>query len=397
MTTDKNAAAEAGAFSHSKAIRRLLAAAALLAVAATLGFASPKKEAPAPSSSNPAATAPLVAAPGVLVTAVQAGSPADKAGVARGDIILEADGKTVNTPPELAAAINAKKAGDTLSLKLRHGDNEKTATVTLGAEAGRAWLGIEAEGGRFGFGRMPGYGRFGGNGFYNNGPGGNGPGLMLRASGAYISAVTAGSPAEKAGLAQGDVILSVDGTAIDAQHVLADLIAAKKVGDTVTLSVRSAAQAQPRDVQVTLGKNPDKDAPWLGLQYSLVGPGMGRMAPGLGGGGWGIQAAGVVVAQVTAGSPAEKAGIKNLDVITNVDGAAVTDPQQVVDAVAKHKPGDTLPVTVTRAGSSVDLSVVLGASPSDAAKAYMGVSMNDGGQRMMVPRGSTNGANPPTL
>jgi hypothetical protein len=68
-----------------------------------------------------------------------------------------------------------------------------------------------------------------------------------------------------------------------------------------------------------------------------------------------------------------------------------------VDAVAKHKPGDTLPVTVTRAGSSVDLSVVLGASPSDAAKAYMGVSMNAGGPRMMVPRGSTNGANPPTL
>jgi len=61
-------------------------------------------------------------------------------------------------------------------------------------------------------------------------------------NGAYVESVVAGSPADKAGLKQRDVILTVDGATVDAQHTLADLIAAKKVGDTVTLSVQSPSQ-----------------------------------------------------------------------------------------------------------------------------------------------------------
>ncbi len=389
--------------------RRLLAAAALLAIAGTLGAAAPNKEATTQSGT---AAAPLVASQGVLVTGVQAGSPADKAGIARGDIILQADGKAVDTPAALAETIAAKKSGDTLALKLRHGDAEKNVAATLGTQMGRAWLGIEAEGGRFGFGRMPGMGRLGDNRL------GNGRGLVLPGPGAFVAAVTAGGPAEKAGIAKGDVIVSVDGTAVDAQHALGDLIAAKKVGDTVTLSVQTGSQ-EARDVKVTLGRNPDKDAPWLGIQYTLVGPRIGRMMPGFGGPG--IVAAGVFVADVAAGSPADKAGIKVRDVITKVEGTAVTDPQQVVDIVAKHKPGDSLVVTVTHAadGSSADLSVALGANPSDASKAYMGVSMAAAQQRVFpalpraggtlpdasapdgsdgtAPDGSPIGSNAPTL
>ena len=378
----------------------LLAVVAVLAAAATVGTAAPNKEAAAPSSTQGGtAIAPLVAAQGVLVTGVQAGSPAAKAGIVRGDIVLEADGKAVNTPAELRTAITAKKSGDTLSLKVHHGDADKTVSVTLGTESGRTWLGIVTAGGgrglAYGYGQGLGRGPLGnrglGNpGFGNPGFGNPGFGMMAPAAGAYVAGVVAGGPAEKAGLAQGDVILSVDGTAIDAQHALGDLIAAKKVGDTVTLSVQSASQAQPRDVKVTLDKSPDKDAPRLGIQYTPVGPRIGRMMPGQGFGGRGLAVAGVFVADVAADSPAAKAGIKASDVITKMDGAAVTDPQQVVDAVAKHKPGDTVPVSVTRAadGTSADLSVVLGASPSDATKAYMGVSIGGAGnlQRRFIPR-----------
>jgi membrane-associated protease RseP (regulator of RpoE activity) len=259
--------------------RIILLAAALLAAVAALGTAGGKKEAPAPAGNGTSAS-PLVASPGVLVTAVQAGSPADKAGIQRGDIILEADGKAVNTPPELAAAIEAHKAGDTMALQLHHGDTEKTVSVSLTNQQGRAWLGIAAAGGKLGLGAGRGFGGFGYGGmggprFPGSGLGG-GPRMMLRGAGAYVTTVTAGGPAEKAGLVQGDLILSVDGTAVDRQHQLTDIIAAKKAGDTVTLSVQSAAQPQARDMTVTLGKNPDKDAAWLGIQYSLLGPRMGR-------------------------------------------------------------------------------------------------------------------------
>src|SRR5208283_1486246 len=76
-----------------------------------------------------------------------------------------------------------------------------------------------------------------GFGMRGNGPGMRGYGGMFAAEGALIESVATGSPAEKAGLKRGDLVLSVDGTTVDARAPLGDLVAAKKVGDTVTLSV----------------------------------------------------------------------------------------------------------------------------------------------------------------
>ena len=164
---------------------------------------------------------------------------------------------------------------------------------------------------------------------------------------------------------------------------------------------------QARDLAVTLQKNPDKDAPWLGVQYTMGLPLLGRGMPGPG------MMAGAFVADVTADSPAAKAGIKTRDLITRVEGTAVTTPQQVVDAVSKHKPGDTLVVTVSRPGDArdTDITVTLGQNPGDASKAWMGLSMSgfagprgpgsddrDGGGMMRQPQGPRGPeATPPTL
>lgn len=62
-------------------------------------------------------------------------------------------------------------------------------------------------------------------------------------NGAYItggsggqSAVISGSPADKAGLKEGDIITKVDGTSVDSTHPFASLIAQHSVGDKVTLT-----------------------------------------------------------------------------------------------------------------------------------------------------------------
>lgn len=56
--------------------------------------------------------------------------------------------------------------------------------------------------------------------------------------GAYIEEIIAGSPAEKAGLLEGDIITNIEGTKISEQGKgLADIIATKKVGDQVRLNV----------------------------------------------------------------------------------------------------------------------------------------------------------------
>ena len=320
------------------------------------------------------------------MVAVQPGSPAEKAGIKRGDIILEANGAKVNDAPQLRQAVADRAAGDKLSVKLRHGDAEKTLSVTIGTQDGRAWIGILPLPGRgpgmmddqdFGLG-MRGYGP----GMRGGGPGRQGPdgfGPMFPAEGALVESVAAGSPAEKAGLKKGDLILSVDGTTVDERNPLADLVSAKKVGDTITLSVTSWGQENARDVKATLAKKQDKDAPYLGVQYMPAPRRFGDGGPGRG------MMPGAVVLDVAPDSPAAKAGIQPRDVIAKIDGAPVTAPQQVVDAVAKHKPGDTLAVTVVQrpGASQTELTVTLG---TESQRRGQGLARPVHGRRSGIPR-----------
>lgn len=56
-------------------------------------------------------------------------------------------------------------------------------------------------------------------------------------AGAYIQEVVKGSPAEEAGIAQGDIITKIDGKAVDSQNFISELIRNKKVGDKVSIEV----------------------------------------------------------------------------------------------------------------------------------------------------------------
>ncbi|MFL5955319.1 MAG: S1C family serine protease [Gaiellaceae bacterium] len=69
---------------------------------------------------------------------------------------------------------------------------------------------------------------------------------------------------------------------------------------------------------------------------------------------------GVGVADVSSGSAAANAGLKIGDVITAVDGNAVTTAEKLRAVIAGHKPGDKLTVTITRGGSPKTVDVTLG-------------------------------------
>ena len=69
---------------------------------------------------------------------------------------------------------------------------------------------------------------------------------------------------------------------------------------------------------------------------------------------------GVGVSKVESGSGADKAGIKTGDVITAVDGKAVSSATSLRAIIGAHSPGDSLTLTVKRSGETKTFKVTLG-------------------------------------
>ncbi|HVN76559.1 MAG TPA: Do family serine endopeptidase [Thermoanaerobaculaceae bacterium] len=90
--------------------------------------------------------------------------------------------------------------------------------------------------------------------------------------------------------------------------------------------------------------------------------------------------AGAVVEDVTAGSPADKAGVKAGDVVRAVDGEKVTSKDQLTSRVASTDPGTTIRLGLIRNGREETVAVTLGTRP-----ASMGVVSG----RAAAPQSST--------
>jgi S1-C subfamily serine protease len=74
---------------------------------------------------------------------------------------------------------------------------------------------------------------------------------------------------------------------------------------------------------------------------------------------------GAYVSSVSSGSAAAGAGIRTGDVIVKVDGDRVTSSEDVINAVRRHVPGDTISVTVDRSGSERTFAVKLRSRPTN--------------------------------
>ncbi|MDQ0454265.1 Do family serine endopeptidase [Rhizobium paknamense] len=113
-----------------------------------------------------------------------------------------------------------------------------------------------------------------------------------------------------------------------------------------------------KDVVNSLIKNGSVQRGWLGVQIQPVTK---DIADSLGL----SEARGALVAEPQADSPGAKAGIKQGDVITAVNGEPVKDPRDLARRIASFAPGTKVDVSVWREGKSVSVKVDLGKLPTE--------------------------------
>jgi Do/DeqQ family serine protease len=141
---------------------------------------------------------------GILINAVTASGPADKAGLQRGDVILQIDGKDVNEPNQLRNEVAARAPGAEITLTiLRNGKNQQVRIKlgTLAAETAAATQGggPGGGGGKLGVGVVPLTPDLAAQ-----------LGLRRGAQGLVVQSIDPEGPAAQAGLREGDVIQEVN-------------------------------------------------------------------------------------------------------------------------------------------------------------------------------------------
>ncbi len=162
---------------------------------------------------------------------------------------------------------------------------------------------------------------------------------IKKAEGALIDQPQAGSPAEKAGLKAGDVVIAVNGQPIKDARALAEKISAASPGDKVQLTVLRDGQNQT--LNVTLAQMPEQQAGTEGEQQQqqeqpATEPHLGlSLAPAKDVRGSGGE--GVVVLNVDPSGPAAQDGVQSGDVILAAGGKPVQTPADVRQAINENR------------------------------------------------------------
>ena len=177
--------------------------------------------------------------------------------------------------------------------------------------------------------------------------------------GALIAEVVEDGPSAKAGITAGDVILEFDGKPVRESSELPLLASAAGIGRAVPVLV--LREGKRVTLKVTLGEMPsqdalasaeadDKNGGTLGLTVGDISPQL-RERFDL------KDTSGVVITQIEPGSAADEAELRPGDLLTKLNGKAVTGRKQFVAAVKELKSGDVLRLLVKRGASALFVAI----------------------------------------
>jgi serine protease Do len=174
--------------------------------------------------------------------------------------------------------------------------------------------------------------------------------------GVLVSQVNEGSPAEKAGLEAGDVIIRYDGKEANSVRQLRNLVAATTPGTKVRIEILRDGKSQTLSATIgtqtasTLRGVPSAEGAdelaKLGLTVQTLTPDLARQLD--------VQATkGAVITEVGQGSLASLAGLQKGDVIVEADRQPVSNVADLEQAIAQAKDKGRLLLRITRQGGSL--------------------------------------------
>jgi Do/DeqQ family serine protease len=175
---------------------------------------------------------------------------------------------------------------------------------------------------------------------------------LKRPAGALVSSVAVKSPAARAGMRVGDLVVSVDGQDVDDVNAFDYRFATKPIGGNANIGVMRGGREMKLAVALeTVPETPRDEAiiktrsPFLGAKIANLSPALAeelRMD---------IDVKGVVVTEVEGGSTAETFGLQKGDIVLVVNGVRIENPRDLVNVLSQ--PSRLWRLTIQRGGQQI--------------------------------------------
>lgn len=167
-----------------------------------------------------------------------------------------------------------------------------------------------------------------------------------------IDRVRYGSPAQQAGLKEGDTIIEIDGRPVSRQAQIKQVMGTRYAGETLSVKVRRGKDELIRELTLI-----DKLVPYESAFLGVLPVREGGGPPGK---------PGVGVRYVVPDSPAELAGLERGWRIVKFNAVEVSAPAPLLDLVSRMRPGEPARVTVDDGSAQREVEVTLAGLPASA-------------------------------